>query len=338
MPAGTLDPMEIHRRAVVVDAQSHIPTDVTYRRRRGERGVFQARHLPLLRSGGVDVVFAAAFIEAEHKPERAQKRAMQMLGAVLADLDETTGGVQLIRRRGDLERVVDEGLIGLVLGIEGGEAVEDHLESMRSFYEVGVRFLGLTWNQRNRLADGKDEEGSNGGLTRAGIDVVREANRLGIVIDISHISQAGFWAVLEASNAPIMVSHASSRELHDHPRNLTDRQVKAVAEQGGVVGVSFVGVHLSESRPTVETIADHIEHMVQLVGARHVGIGPDFVSYLYEIGIPPQQPGGDHPLGMEDASKLPNLTRVLLQRGFSVEDLNQVLGGSFVRLLGEVLR
>ena len=106
--------------------------------------------------------------------------------------------------------------------------------------------------------------------------------RLGIVLDISHISQPGFWAVLEASNASIVVSHASARELHDHPRNLTDRQVKAVAAQGGVVGVSFVAEHLSASRPTVETIADHIEHMVQLVGARHVGIGPDFVSYLYK--------------------------------------------------------
>ena len=132
MPTGAPDPIEIHQRAVVVDAQSHIPTDVTFRRRRGERGVLQARHVPLLRSGGVDVVFAAAFIEAEHKPERAQKRAMQMLGAVLlADLDESTEDAQLICRPSDPSgSSAKDGSVSY-WGLRAGEAVEDQLESMR---------------------------------------------------------------------------------------------------------------------------------------------------------------------------------------------------------------
>jgi membrane dipeptidase len=330
--------LEIHREVLVVDGHSDIFTDIAHRRQRGERGVLRARHLRVLQDGGVDVVMAAAYIEPEYKPERSLKRAMQILGAALADLDETPDIAMIIRSRNDFQRVITEGKLGLLLGLEGGEPVEDNLGSLRSFYEIGVRFIGLTWNQRNRLADGVDEERSKGGLTRAGVDVVREANRLGMVIDVSHISQAGFWDVLATSSTPIMASHSSSRCLRDHPRNLTDDQIKAVAGKGGVVGVCFAGAHLSGSKSTVETIADHVEHMVHLVGPSHVGLGPDFVSYLYEGGALPAPVGGHQPVeGMEDASKLPQITKVLLRRGLSEGDITQVLGGSFTRLFEQVL-
>jgi len=328
----------IHDRAIVVDGHSDFMTDVAGRRRRGERSVFRDAHLPVLRAAGVDVVLSAAYIEPEYKPERSQKRAMQILGAALTDLDETPDAARIIRTRADLRRTDAREPIGLLVGLEGGEPVEDAPESLRAFYEIGVRFLGLTWNQRNRLADGVDEERSGGGLTRAGVDVVREANRLGIVVDVSHLSSAGFWDVLRVSTAPIMASHCSARALREHPRNLSDEQIRAVADGGGVVGVCFAADHLSASRASVHDIADHVEHLVGLIGAAHVGLGPDFVDYLYANGTLTPPKGGHAAVeGMEDETRLPGLTKVLLERGLSEEQLLYVLGGSFLGLFDRVL-
>lgn len=331
----------VHKTATVVDGHSDIFTDIVFRRGRGEHEVFAKQHLPQLRDGGVNLVLSAAYIEPEYKPERALKRAMQILGAALADLDETPDAARVVRTKEDLRQVVSDSALGLILGIEGAEPVEDSTESVRAFYEIGVRFLGLTWNQRNRLADGVDEERSKGGLTEAGVATVLEANRLGIMIDVSHLSQAGFWDVLEVSQQPIMASHSSSRALLNHPRNLSDEQVVALAQKGGVVGVCFAGPHLAESGANVESIVDHVDHYVQLVGAEHVGLGPDFTKYLYQGGGLPEPPGGYRShltKDMEDATDLPRLTESLVKRGYSTSQIESVLGMSFVRLFESVLR
>ena len=335
------DVLTVHHDAVVIDGHSDIFTDVVTRRRRGEREVFKSRHAPLLTAGGVDAVFAAAWVEPDYKPERSLKRAMQILGAALADLDETPDIAVVVRTRADLLDAIDRRRLALVLGLEGGEPVEDHIESLRAFYEIGVRFVTVTWNQRNRLADGIDEEDAHGRLTRAGVEFIKEANRLGVILDLSHMSQGSFWHALDVSSAPVMVSHTCCRALCDHPRNVTDDQIKAVAETGGVIGVNFSAGHLAHGGATVATIAKHIDHLVDLVGADRVGLGPDFIKFLHEGGswpFPAELNRQNVIGGLEDDSKLIEVTRVLVARGYRREQINAVLGGSFLALAERVLR
>jgi membrane dipeptidase len=336
----TADSMEVHRCATVVDGHSDLFTDVATRRHLGEHQVFARRHLPLLQAGGVDVVFASLWIEPGYKPERAQKRALQLLGAALADLDESPESAVIVRQSADLKSAAEQQRVALVFGFEGGEPVEDHIESLRAFYEAGVRFLELTWNERNRLGDGQYEEARGGGLTRAGVEVVHEAERLGVLLDLSHMAPSSFWHTLEVATRPVMISHTCSRAIHEHGRNVTDEQVKAVAHQGGVVGLSTAAGHLGPGADLNKFI-DHLSRWTQLVGAEHVGIGYDFIKSMFEGGSWPFSAEAYHANllpGLEDHNGIPQVTQRLLQRGFSEDEVQLIMGGSWVRLLERVLR
>lgn len=260
--------------------------------------------------------------------------------AMLDVLDRELGAhpeLQLVTGRAALRRLVAQRSgggqqIGLVLGIEGGEALEGDLVLLRTFHRLGVRLLTLTHNVRNELADGILEEGTGGGLSRFGRAVVEEMNRLGMVIDVSHLSPAGFWQVLEASSAPVIASHSNAKALCRHPRNLADDQLLALAAKGGVVGVNFVPLFLKDDpgggQPTagLEDVLDHLDYLVDLIGPAHVAIGSDFDGS-----------GGTSPAGLEDVSRMPALTEGLLRRGHPEEVIRGILGENLLRVLEAVL-
>lgn len=231
--------------------------------------------------------------------------------------------------------------IGVVLAIEGGEALEGDLALLRVYHRLGVRLLTLTHNPRNELADGVGEAESGGGLTHFGRQAVAEMNRLGMVIDVSHLSPAGFWQVLGASSAPVVASHSNAQALCRHRRNLTDEQAKALAEQGGVIGVTFAPQFLRDApegatatldrfrrwaaaSTSLTDVLDHLDHFMELVGPEHLSLGSDF------DGIDAV------PAGLEDASRLPALTRGLLERGYPEEAVRGILGGNLRRLFQTV--
>src|SRR5690606_7609238 len=165
---------------------------------------------------------------------------------------------------------------GFLLVLEGGRPLEGSLAVLRQFFRLGVRCLLLTWNGRNELADGVGEGATAGGLSIFGREVVHEMKRLGMILDLSHLAAAGFNEAIDLYDGVVVATHSNAKALHDHPRNLSDEQIKRVAETGGVVGVAFMPAFLSSGTPTVETVVDHIEHMSALVGDAHVCIGPDF--------------------------------------------------------------
>jgi len=181
--------------------------------------------------------------------------------------------------------------------------------------------LTLTWNHRNEIADGVFDRRTKGGLTRFGVEVIQEMNRLNMLIDVSHLSEAGFWDVLEVSRKPVMASHSNCRRICDSPRNLSDDQIKSLAGAGGVMGLCFVPdfVHLSE--PSLDKLIDHVDHVTELAGIDCLGLGSDFDGF--EAALP----------GLEDVSRLPALTEGLLHRGYSTEAIQKILGGNFLRLL-----
>jgi membrane dipeptidase len=155
--------------------------------------------------------------------------------------------------------------------------------------------------------------------------VVEELDRLGVVIDVSHLSDAGFWDLLEVAKGPVIASHSNSREVCDHPRNMTDEMIRALADRGGVMGMNFAPSFVHPSSPSVETLMDHVDHIVDLVGPDHVGLGSDF------DGIP------STPVGLEDVTRMPRITEELVRRGYTEEDASKILGGNHLRLIKRVV-
>jgi membrane dipeptidase len=214
---------------------------------------------------------------------------------------------------------------GGLLSIEGGEPLGTDIQMLRMFFRLGVRAVGLTWNGRNALADGVSEASSRGGLTTAGRVMVSEMNKLGMLVDVSHLSEASFWDVAELSARPFIASHSNCITICEHPRNLTDKQLMALAKSGGVVGINFLPRFLSAaSQASMSDIVSHIDHMLSVMGRGHVGLGSDF------DGI------ASTPIGLEDVTQLPKLQDLLAQR-FGDDIAIEIMGGSFARLLAEQL-
>lgn len=313
-PAGA----DLHARAVVVDAHCDTLLDVACGRRRLDlRSSTGHIDLPRLRAGGVDVQVFALFTEPQYKPERALARTLQLLDAAY----ET--GLRPCHSFAELASRLDQGELAAVLALEGGEAIGTDLARLRCLTRLGVRLLGLVWNQRNAIGDGVGEARGGAGLTEFGRAVVRECDRLGVIVDVSHLNERGFWDVLAEGSRPVVASHSDARALCDHPRNLTDAQLRALAANGGVIGINFHSPFLRADgeRAGLTDVVRHIDHVCGLVGPGHVGLGSDF------DGIP------QAPMGLEDAARLPALTEALLAHGYTEPDILAILGGNFLRVL-----
>src|SRR5690606_15365141 len=219
--------------------------------------------LPRLVAGGVDLQIFALWVDARQRRGGFTVRCLELLEAVEREVAAHPDRLQLILTRQDLNAARAAGKIGVLLSIEGGEALEGSLAALRAFYRLGVRAMGLTWNGRNELADGCGDADSGGGLTAFGRQVVQEMNRLGMVVDVSHLSERGFWDVLEVSRRPVIASHSNARAVCDHRRNLYDAQIRALAENGGVMGMNFCPEFLRSDGPaTLEDVVRHIDHIV----------------------------------------------------------------------------
>ncbi len=224
----------------------------------------------------------------------------------------------------DVERIFGQGKIASMLGMEGGHAIENSLGTLRAFYGMGVRYMTLTHNGTLDWADAANDEPRHGGLTPFGMEVVREMNRLGMLVDLAHTSPETMNDALDVSEAPVIWSHADARALLDVPRNVPDAVLRRLPENGGVVMVTFVPSFLREGeRATVADVANHIEHIVEVAGVDHVGIGADFDGITETVE------------GLEDVSTYPTLFAELSRRGWSEEDLAKLAGENILRVMRE---
>ena len=214
-----------------------------------------------------------------------------------------------------------------LLAIEEGGAIDGSLEALRCLYELGVRAMTLTWSNRNDIADGINEEATGSGLTLFGKQVVAEMNHLGMLVDVSHISTAGFWSVIETSTKPIIATHSNSKSLCSHPRNLNDEQIKALAQNGGLAGITFAGQFLEEDwrNACIESVYKHIDYMLNLIGNDdHIGFGSDFDG----ISHPPY-----NIQGVQDYKPLIEY----LSKYYSDETINKITHQNVINLLQKVL-
>ncbi len=321
---------ELHRRSIVIDAHCDtalLAAEDNYNL--AERHNDHHLDFPRMREGGVTAQIFAVFVEARYLPAQATRRALQVIDAVYRQVEAGNGDARLITRAADIEAAKADRTLGVILGLEGAEALEGDLGVLRMFHRLGVRNIGLTWNFRNQAADGVAEERTGGGLTTFGVALVEEMNRLGIIVDIAHLAPAGVEDVLKVSQAPVIASHANARAVCDHRRNLTDAQLEKIARNGGVVGVTFVPafVDASDGQASLQRVLDHIDHMVHVMGDDHVGLGSDFDGFF----------GDEKTTGLEDVSRMPAITAGLLERGYSEASVQKILGGNFLRVFRQVV-
>lgn len=291
--------------------------------RRCDRGHLD---IPRLQEAGVVLQFFALFSDPAHGSHGYIRKALQMLDAFYQAVNKAESLWPLFWRH-QIERVRSgHGVAGL-LAIEGGEALGGSVEVLRCFYRLGVRSVGLTWNGRNELADGQMETGSGGGLTRAGVEIVAEMERLGMLIDVSHLSDHGFWHVLEVTTGPVIASHSNARGQCNHLRNLTDEQIRALAQRGGFIGINFVPEFLREGgKAQIDDIIRHIDHMASVVGnTAHIGIGSDFDGVA------------ELPAGIEHVGDLPRIAEALARHGYADADIRGIMGENILRVLEMVL-
>ena len=329
--------------------------------------------LPRMRDGGLTAIFFSIWINGKILGPDAVKQALDQIDAVRETVRKHPDDLILATTADDIREAKKQHKIAALMGVEGGHMMGNDLAVLRTFAALGVRYMTLTHMQNNEWADSSTATPEHNGLTDFGKDVVREMNRLGMIVDVSHISDKTFYDVLEVSKAPVIASHSSCRALCNAPRNMTDDMIRDLAKHGGVIQINYhVGFLSQEFRdyenahpetekeindeikkrcgtdesctsvagdqivrdfmkdgklPKVDwtLILDHIDHAVKIAGADHVGLGSDF-------------DGAVMPLGMEDATHLPQITDALLKKGYSESDIRKILGENTLRVMSEVQR
>lgn len=275
-------------------------------------------NIPKMRKGGIDAAFFAVDVTRAWKNHLAY--AMDAFGWFDAEITANAADICIARQAKDIRKAKAAGKLAAILAIENSEAVERSLNVLRSLYLLGVRSIGLTHNPNTWASTGNDEEDSGGGLTKFGVALVKAMNELGMLVDVSHISERGFWDVLEISERPVIASHSNCQTLCRHSRNLTNEQLKALAANGGVIGITFVPGFITlngwTKMPPLAQLLNHFAYAIDIAGIDHVGIGSDFDG------------GGDL---LKDAGEFIKIAEGLSARGYSDADIRKVLGENHLR-------
>ena len=324
--------------------------------------------LPRLREGGMHTPFFALWVPTFYKGSEAVRRTLDLRDAMQSVLDRYPDQVELATTAADVERIVHAHKIAAVLTIEGGHQIADDLAVLRMYQRIGIRSMTLTHFRNNDWADSSTDKPQHNGLTEFGKEVVREMNRIGMMVDVSHVSDKTFYDALAVTTKPVIASHSSCRALSSLPRNMTDDMLRALAKNGGVVGINFGGGFLSQKeadvtlqninriggsepnltgkelddyttkmhihddwahpKPTTANLDDVVAHIDHVVK----------IAGIDHVGIGSDFDGiAEVPIGLEDESKMPALTAALLKKGYSETDIKKIMGGNTLRVMREVV-
>ncbi|MCW4041516.1 MAG: dipeptidase [Candidatus Bathyarchaeota archaeon] len=330
--------LELHRDALVIDTHcdtlkclhplfTHDRASMWADRSQqglGVRSELGHVDIPRLTEGGVNCqVFAISSLR-DRTPPNALRTALEMISILDAECIQNASSIQTVSDVENIVSAVNQGKIAAILSVEGADIIEGRPSILRILYRLGVRMVGLVHSRRNLLADGVADARTNGGLSTLGVEVIEELNRLGLLIDVSHLNDAGFWDVMDLVKRPVIASHSNCRAVCSHPRNLTDDQIRALAQRGGVIGINFAPSFIHPVKATIERLVDHIDHIVEIVGTKYVGLGSDF------DGIP------STPEGLSDVSQMPRITQELIQRRYTETEIRQILGLNHFRVFKQV--
>jgi membrane dipeptidase len=370
-PQVSANASRVHQRAIVIDTHD----DTTQRLIFDKTFDIGARHadgsidIPRVREGGLDAIFFSIWITGDVTGPTAVRRALRQIDAVREAVRTHPRDLVLATSAADIRRAAASGQIAALMGVEGGHMLDEDLGVLRSFAALGVRYLTLTHSLNTTWADSSGDTPVHNGLTAFGREVVRELNRLGVMVDLSHVADKTFYDALEVTRAPVLLSHSSMRAISKHPRNVTDDMLRALAKNGGVVMINYNAAFLSEEyrvaasapewRARFEAIAKACaeDEACAILGrqravheAMRAGQLPRVewhkvvehiehavkIAGIDHVGLGSDFDGADMPLGLEDASKLPTLTNALLAKGYSEGDVHKILGGNVLRVMEQV--
>ena len=371
------DYKSLHQQSLVVDTHADVLIQVSRGADISKRLDYGHVDLIRLKEGGVDVQFFVVWPNPKSYQQKSMyQQSIQLLDRLDKILAANPDKITLTLTPAEIEKTVSENKIAACIGLEGGTAINNDLNKLREFYDRGVRYLGLTWNDSPEWASCARDETSpeyegHRGLTEFGKEVIQELNLLGMIVDVSHCGEQTYWDVISTTKKPIMASHSCSHKLCWHYRNLKDEKIKAMGQNGGVIFINFYPGYLKNGfdskytlaressqayldsikqtygsnylgyrqfranyfkdetesfRPDINRIVDHMDYIISLIGDDHVGLGSDFDG----ISITPK--------GIDDVSEMPEITRVMMERGYSKKRIQKILGGNFMRVFREVTR
>jgi membrane dipeptidase len=337
-----MDAKELLMNSLVIEGHRDVYEQI-YRKSLGEESPIRDGVAPRLIRDGINMtVYAICGDSYSHSQNtgRYLETALEQIDQFLEEAPRSEGMIQMVKTRGDLPEKVEPGSVKFLLHFEGCMPLRGSLENLRNFYRLGLRSIQPVWNFRNELGDGVWENRTGGGLTHFGVQVIKEANRLGMIVDLSHMNREGFFQTLDVATAPLLVSHANACGMLKNPRNLDDEQIKAVAKQGGLVGILALPERVKEGEADIEDMLKHMDYMIKLVGIEHLALGMDFVKY----DGPRTLKDRHHPLhkdplikGFEEIEDLPNLLDGLQRHGYKDDEIKMILGGNYLRVLKTIL-
>jgi len=337
-----MDAKELLMSSLVIEGHRDVYEQI-YRKSIGEESPIRDGVAPRLIRDGINMtVYAICGDSYSHSQNtgRYLETALEQIDQFLEEAPRSEGMIQMVKTRGDLPEKPQPGSVKFMLHFEGCMPLRGSIENLRNFYRLGLRSIQPVWNFRNELGDGVWENRTGGGLTNFGVQVIKEANRLGMVVDLSHMNREGFFQTLDAATAPLLVSHANACGMLKNPRNLDDEQIKAIAKQGGLIGILALPERVGEGEVGIEDMLKHMDYMINLVGIEHLALGMDFVKY----DGPRTLKDRHHPLhkdplikGFEEIEDLPNLINGLQQHGYKDEEIKMILGGNYLRVLKTIL-
>ena len=362
---------QLHGRAVVVDTHDdttqRLISDKTFDI--GARNADGSIDIPRMRDGGLDAIFFSIWITGDVTGSTAVRRALQQIDAVREAVRAHPRDLVLATTAADIRRAAASGQIAALMGVEGGHMIAEDLGVLRSFAALGVRYLTLTHSLNTTWADSSGDTPVHNGLTAFGRDVVRELNRLGVMVDLSHVADKTFYDALEVTRAPVLLSHSSMRAISKHPRNVTDDMMRALAKNGGVVMINYNAAFLSETYRVAASTPEwtarfaaidkacagdeacailgrqRLEHDAMRAGQLPTVSWETVIEHIDRavkiggvdhVGLGSDFDGAVMPLGLEDASRLPVITQALLAKGYSERDVEKILGGNLLRVMEQV--
>jgi membrane dipeptidase len=318
----------IHEEAVVIDAHAHPKPGAAETLSLGEKKAGFEVDFVTMKEGGLDAVFFSLPVltsESDARPDSV--RILEDARAVADEVERFEGLAEIARSSEDISRIQALGKRAVLLGVESGDPFGGDIGTLERFFDAGIRMVTLSPEALAAPIPGQGDQ-NDSGLDGFGERVVEEMNRLGVIIDITHTPDSLQLDIIGTSITPVVASHSCTRALNDVPRQMPDSIIRALAERGGVICVTFYPGHISGGYPdqavTVEDLVDHIDHIVQIAGVDHVGFGSDFLG------------SENHTVGLESAAGLPAITYSLLQRGYSKEEIEKILGGNLLRVHGAV--
>jgi membrane dipeptidase len=335
-----MDCLTLHRNSIVIDTHCDTlkcllpvftePKDSMWEDRTniglGVKSTLGHVDIPRLQEGGITCQVFAISSERSRTPSHPLRTALEMVDRFHSECSRNSTSIIPVTGYEGIMKAKEKGRVAAMLSIEGADVLEGRVEMLSVFHRLGVRMVGLVHSLRNQLADGVSDRRTKGKLSQLGVEAVEEMNRLGIIVDASHLNDEGFWDVIDLSKTPIIASHSNSRAICDHPRNLKDDMIKALAENGGVMGMNFAPSFVNKDTATLSGLVNHIDHIIELTGADHVGLGSDF------DGIP------STPAGLEDVTKIPHITKELMNRGYGEKEIKKILGENHLRLIREICK